>query len=136
MSKKSGAPRRTAGSARNQTDRPARSAPVKALALAPDAEDARADVVEPSFKGIASAISRLIVLVRHRYMPQLWDYRDIAEWMKVSETTVKIRVVTQPGFPEPFVPTGNEEGHKRYFSDEVMAFARKNRGARLLRRDD
>lgn len=85
--------------------------------------------VDPTLGGIASALTELAHFLRHRYMPQLWDYRDIAKWMKVSETTVKMRVVNQDGFPDPFVPTGNEDGHRRYFSDDVIAFARRRRGA-------
>ncbi len=88
----------------------------------------RGGTVDPTLTGIAAGLSDLMSFLQHRYMPQLWDYRDIAKWMQISETTVKMRVINQPGFPDPFIPTGNEDGHRRYFSDDVIAFARRRRG--------
>lgn len=58
----------------------------------------------------------------------LWDYDDIATYMKISSHTVSNQVVLRPGFPKAFVPTGRGgKAEKRYFAREVIDFAKGNR---------
>ncbi|EEE06887.1 hypothetical protein KTE49_20535 [Burkholderia multivorans] len=58
----------------------------------------------------------------------LWDAAQIAKWLGLSKTTVEIRVVTRPGFPAALRPAGAEQGQRRWFANEVVEWARKNRG--------
>lgn len=59
--------------------------------------------------------------------PPLWGIPEIAEWLNVSEVTVKIRTIKLKDFPEPVSPSGSTEGMKRWFADEVIAFGRNTR---------
>ena len=72
---------------------------------------------------------RLIAAMRVKDAPALWEIDDICSWLKLSKTTVRVRVVTRKGFPDPVEATAiGEKCMKRWFSDEVIEWARKNRG--------
>lgn len=58
----------------------------------------------------------------------LWDVEGIADWLHLSGSTVKQRVVCQPGFPKPVQPGGSKNSQPRWFAAEVIAWARENRG--------
>lgn len=53
-----------------------------------------------------------------------WSDRDIADWLGMELSTVRRHVLTQPGFPKGFRPTGHERGDKRWFADQVRNFYR------------
>lgn len=79
---------------------------------------------------LIASVDRLVRTMSINQAPALWDVEDIALWMGMSSRTVMARVVTRVGFPEPFVPTGSTEGtntQKRWFSDEVIEWARRHR---------
>ncbi|MCY1275931.1 hypothetical protein D9M70_245830 [compost metagenome] len=71
---------------------------------------------------------------------ELWTIADIATYIKLSADTTERRVVTRPDFPAPVQPCpGGQKAQKRYFADEVIKWARQNRGSvpkgRVRRKD-
>jgi hypothetical protein len=73
-------------------------------------------------------LDKLTKALELKGFPAMWSTEQIANWMGLSETTVAGRVVTRLGFPQPVVPTGSREAQKRWFADEVIEWARVNRG--------
>lgn len=69
----------------------------------------------------AEAVSAMIV-------PVLWDQEDIAAWMKMAVSTVKLSVLPRKDFPASFVPTGKDAGQRRWFANDVIAWARGIKG--------
>lgn len=69
---------------------------------------------------LVSTLSLLVSSAR----PAMWTLDDIANWLEVPLMTTKLYVVHQPGFPKPFRPTGKPDGQRRWFADEVIAYAR------------
>lgn len=55
--------------------------------------------------------------------PQLWPVSEIAAWAGISLSSAR-KMIARQGFPKPFEPVG----HSRWFSDEVIEWARRNRG--------
>lgn len=55
---------------------------------------------------------------------EVWSQQDIAAYLGLELSTVQRHVLTQPGFPKGFRPTGHERGDKRWFADQVRAFYR------------
>lgn len=74
-------------------------------------------------------LDKLVGVMALKKAPELWTAKDIAAWMGLSESTVVLRVVSRPGFPSPVVPTGSSEAKRRWFGDEVIEWARTNRGS-------
>jgi hypothetical protein len=60
--------------------------------------------------------------------PDLWDYQDIASWLKLDHAVVRDRVCKEPTFPLAFSPTQSKQGHKVYFASDVIEWARINLG--------
>lgn len=73
-------------------------------------------------------MERLTIALETKDVPKLWSQEQIAHWLGLSESTVANRVVSRPSFPSPTLPTGAGEGKKRWFADEVIDWARCNRG--------
>ena len=59
---------------------------------------------------------------------QLWDAAAIGNWMGLSPDTVADAVVVREGFPAPVQPTDARHGKRLWFADEVIQWARANRG--------
>lgn len=55
----------------------------------------------------------------------LWTYADIAEFLKLSKSTVQTRIAVRPDFPTPFV--FSEEKTKRWAPEEVRKWVKKQR---------
>ncbi|VVE77367.1 helix-turn-helix transcriptional regulator [Pandoraea sputorum] len=89
---------------------------------------------------IEALLSRLDALIALLSRPQpelkdkLWSAEEIAGWMLLSASTVKQRVISQPGFPRPFQPGGLEHSQSRWFAEEVIRWAHEHRGKLPLRR--
>jgi hypothetical protein len=115
-----------------------RTATDNALAVSRDDESVRSYL-----RRVLLAVERLVILVEKgkvvtardmdRIVPTLWDMESIAEWMGINRTTAKLHVLNRTDFPEPFRPTGKTEGQKRWFRDEVVAFARTSGGRQFLK---
>jgi predicted DNA-binding transcriptional regulator AlpA len=73
-------------------------------------------------------VNELLVKLEKGNAPTIWSKDDIAEWLGMSDSTVRKVVVVRPGFPAPIMATGAKEGQKRWFADEVIEWVRKNRG--------
>lgn len=56
-------------------------------------------------------------------MTTLWPLAELATWAKISITSAR-KMIARPGFPRPFEPVGQP----RWFADEVIEWARRNRG--------
>lgn len=50
----------------------------------------------------------------------LWDYQEVADYLRVNVRTVSERYAVQPGFPKARKPGG---GHPRYIAGEVIEWA-------------
>ncbi|WP_197337912.1 hypothetical protein [Ralstonia solanacearum] len=59
---------------------------------------------------------------------QLWDAAAIGDWMGLSAETITDAVVVREGFPKPVQPTAARQGKRLWFADEVIEWARANRG--------
>lgn len=83
---------------------------------------------------VEDLLPRIDALVAQLSKPQigientLWDGEEIADWLHLSASTVKQRVVCQPGFPKPVQPGGSKNSQPRWFASEVITWARENRG--------
>lgn len=73
-------------------------------------------------------IEALVIKLEKGNAPAIWSAKDIAEWLDLSEYTIKQSVVVRPGFPVPILATGAKDGQKRWFADEVIDWVRRNRG--------
>jgi hypothetical protein len=83
-------------------------------------------------QALVGAVDRLVRSMAVNKAPALWSTEDIANWMGLAERTVMARVVTRPGFPEAFAPTGPSDGlntQKRWFAEEVIEWARRHRAS-------
>lgn len=74
-----------------------------------------------------SKFDRLIAAMEIKSAPAIWGVEQIASWMGLSEVTVATKVIFRPDFPSPFTPA-KDGGHKRWFADDVIEWARLNRG--------
>ena len=108
-----------AGSARKTT--PAKASTVVRAKKSVSAADA---ATRELLERIASAAERVVEILQFGDLPVLWDLDMISTWMEINPTTAKLHVLSRPDFPKPFRPTGKREGQKRWFRDEVIAFAR------------
>lgn len=85
-------------------------------------------------------LSRLDMLITLLSRPQLelqdslWSVEEIAGWMLLSASTVKQRVVCQPGFPKPLRPGGLAQSQSRWFAGEVIKWAHQHLGKLPVRR--
>jgi hypothetical protein len=61
--------------------------------------------------------------------PKLWTAAQVAAFFGVHEKTARSRIICRPGFPRPTAPCGDELSERRWFSDEVIEFARTHRAA-------
>ena len=75
---------------------------------------------------LTRAIQALTAKAAQHAVPQLWGVIEIAEWMRLSASTVSQRVVCQPDFPAPCQPTATD-GSKRWFAPEVVEWTRTHR---------
>lgn len=75
-------------------------------------------------------IERLIMALENRrpLSETLWSVDQIAQWLGLSKTTVEMRVVTRPGFPTPFRPVDSKQAQRRWFANDVLGWARSNKG--------
>lgn len=71
-----------------------------------------------------------VMAAAHHKAPMLWTAEEVATWIHISPRSIH-RVLNQPDFPAPFVPTGAvSEGSntkKLWFADEVVEWARRHR---------
>jgi hypothetical protein len=65
---------------------------------------------------------------RRPFSETLWSSDQIAQWLGLSKVTVEMRVVTRPGFPAAFRPVNSKQAQRRWFANEVLEWARSNRG--------
>lgn len=96
------------------------------------AEDSLRNGAAADVQALVSAVDRLVRSMAVSKAPALWSAEDIAKWMGLAERTVMARVVTRPGFPEAFAPTGPTDGlntQKRWFAEEVIEWARRHRAS-------
>ena len=72
-------------------------------------------------------IERLDQLARRRIPTELalWNYEDIAEYLRRSRNTVMNRIAVLPDFPRAIRIKG---GHPLYEAREVIAWAKKHKG--------
>lgn len=88
----------------------------------------------PFVSDIERLLPRIEVLIALLSRPEteiadrLWGADEIAEWMRLSPSTIKQRVICQPGFPKPFQPGGLEHSQSRWFASEIIKWAREHRG--------
>lgn len=74
-------------------------------------------------------LDKLVDTLTHKSdQPILWSSEQAGEWFGLSEHTFRYKVSVRPGFPEPVSPAGTLECKKRWFADEVVEWARLNRG--------
>ncbi|MBN9093920.1 helix-turn-helix transcriptional regulator [Pandoraea pnomenusa] len=96
-----------------------------------------ADKPPIDIEALLSRLDALIALLSHPQSDlkdRLWSAEEIAGWMLLSASTVKQRVISQPGFPRPFQPGGLEHSQSRWFAGEVIRWAHEHRGKLPLRR--
>ncbi len=75
---------------------------------------------------LIQAVDRLVRSMAVQDAPKLWSMDDIASWMGLSIHTVRLRIVTQPDFPPPLIPSGDGvKSQKRWFADDVVGWARR-----------
>lgn len=55
---------------------------------------------------------------------EIWTAEDIATWLKLDVRTVLRDIVSRPGFPPGFRPTGRIRGERRWLSEDVKEWAR------------
>lgn len=55
---------------------------------------------------------------------EIWSVEDIAAYLRISPQTARRSVITRPGFPKGFRPTGHARGERRWFSEDVREWAR------------
>lgn len=78
---------------------------------------------------LSKNVAEIARSLKFKGAPRLWTIADIAEWLDLSEITVKARVIKRQGFPAPVAPTGHaDKARKRWFADEVIRWARHDRG--------
>ncbi len=63
---------------------------------------------------------------------QLWTLKDIAAWMNLSVATVYNSVITRADFPVPLQPCDSISAQKRWFTKEIMEWAKKNRNKNTI----
>ncbi len=73
-------------------------------------------------------LDAILVSLETKSAPTVWSLSYIAEWLDLSEQTIRKSIVCRPNFPIPIQTTGSREGCKRWFADEVVEWCRKNRG--------
>ncbi|MDO3614859.1 hypothetical protein Q3O97_03240 [Ralstonia pseudosolanacearum] len=89
-------------------------------------QHASSEVTPEEFARLVAELGRLLQAVP---LPdQLWDAATIADWMGLSAETVAEAVVVRDGFPKPVQPTAARQGKRLWFADEVIQWARANRG--------
>ncbi|VVE58782.1 hypothetical protein PHO31112_05379 [Pandoraea horticolens] len=104
------------------------------ILLGPHAAQGRGERLDPTTRdggdviALIERLDKLVGVMALKKAPELWTAKDIAAWMGLSESTVALKVVSRPGFPSPVVPTGSSEAKRRWFGDEVIEWARMNRG--------
>ncbi|RXZ42652.1 hypothetical protein [Crenobacter cavernae] len=79
-------------------------------------------------QNLLERLESVVIRLETKGAPEVWGAEHIAEWLSLSESTIRKAVVVRPGFPKPISATGAKEGQKRWFADEVIDWARKNRG--------
>jgi predicted DNA-binding transcriptional regulator AlpA len=63
-----------------------------------------------------------------RMHDRLWSVDDISLYVGLSKSTIQQRVLNKNGFPRPtIIPTTEEGGSKRWYPEEVKAWAKKYR---------
>jgi len=77
---------------------------------------------------LVERLDKLVIAMTVNGAPKLWDADQLGEWLGVTAKVAKYTVAARPGFPAPFVPTSAREGKRLWFADEVIEWARKNRG--------
>ena len=77
---------------------------------------------------LVAKIDKLVVALTIKSAPALWDDEQLAEWFGVTAKVAKYTIAARPSFPAPVVPTNASSGRKVWFADEVIEWARKNRG--------
>lgn len=77
---------------------------------------------------IAKAMEASASAIKVSKAPELWTTEDIANWLKLKNAEVRDRIVKMPTFPRPFCPTQSKQGHKVWFADDVIEWARINTG--------
>ncbi|WP_162898939.1 hypothetical protein [Ralstonia solanacearum] len=90
------------------------------------ASSASSEVIPEEFVHLVSELRRLLQSVP--LSNQLWGAAAIADWMGLSAETVAEAVVVRDGFPKPVQPTAARHGKRLWFADEVIQWARVNRG--------
>lgn len=75
------------------------------------------------------ALARQMTAEKRFGKSRLISIEEISELMQMSRASVVKSVITRPGFPQDVRPTGNKNGDRRWFLDEVETWLRKNRGA-------
>jgi len=82
---------------------------------------------------LISAIAELVEQLKRPQIPVddlLWSYREIADYLRLSQDAVARNVVAQPNFPQPLLPcTKGKKASKRWFAGEVIRWAKNNRSA-------
>jgi len=59
---------------------------------------------------------------------ELWDARDIANYMRLSRSSIQSRVITRKDFPRAVViPTSDTGGGRRWYAKEVKEWLSRNR---------
>jgi hypothetical protein len=84
---------------------------------------------QTALQNLIDRLERILVLHEQSARPELLTLEDIAQWMKLSLVTVKVRVVTRQGFPVPFVPTGTPDATRLWFAEEVYEWTKSNRSS-------
>lgn len=73
-------------------------------------------------------LDKLISVMELKAAPSIWGHQNIANWLQLSLSTTERHVVTRQDFPTAIHPTGADNGMKRYFADDVIQWARLNKG--------
>ncbi len=87
---------------------------------------AQGDATPEDFARLVSVLRNVLEAVP--VSDQLWDAAAIGSWMRLSAETVTDAVVVREGFPAPVQPTDARHGKRLWFADEVIKWARTNRG--------